>query len=178
MNRRAEYDPADYRPRQTTDPDTLALLARDTSRKFHDLMDAAMLVSAFKYGAVADAYPSRVQAIGAPSPDSPLRDNAIIHGLAQMGSFGKRLHLYFYGQRNPDFGEEGEPEYLIAPGNAEYLVDAANFLMIEFMHPAHPAAHYRATDASGSPGRVMSNRAIYDSANQFKNTDIEPADVG
>lgn len=38
-------------------------------------------------------------------------------------------------------------------GNTEYLMDAANFCMIEFMHPAHPQAHYRATDSAESPGR-------------------------
>lgn len=39
-------------------------------------------------------------------------------------------------------------------GNGEWLVDAANFLMIEFMHPAHPEAHFRPTDSDESPGRV------------------------
>lgn len=38
-------------------------------------------------------------------------------------------------------------------GNTEYLVDVANFAMIEFMHPAHKEAHFEATDSSGSPGR-------------------------
>lgn len=39
-------------------------------------------------------------------------------------------------------------------GNTEFLMDAANFAMIEFMHPSHPEAHYRPTDSSDSPGRV------------------------
>ncbi len=38
-------------------------------------------------------------------------------------------------------------------GNTEYLVDVANFAMIEFMHPRHESAHYKATDDDGSPGR-------------------------
>lgn len=38
-------------------------------------------------------------------------------------------------------------------GNTEFLVDAANFAMIEFMHPAHPNAFYAATDSDQSPGR-------------------------
>lgn len=38
-------------------------------------------------------------------------------------------------------------------GNTEYLVDAANFAMIEFLHPRHPNAHFEATDDDGSPGR-------------------------
>ena len=37
-------------------------------------------------------------------------------------------------------------------GNTEYLVDVANFAMIEFMHPQHPQAHFRATDSEESPG--------------------------
>ena len=133
MSTRASYDPQDYTPRQHTDQTTLDLLARDTSRKFHDLMDAAMLVSAFKYGAVAEAYPDRVNA---------------------MRSLNLRLAKY------------------VETGNVEYLVDAANFAMIEFMHPAHGNAHYQATDASGSPGRVMANEAIYDRPAQYANRDI------
>lgn len=39
-------------------------------------------------------------------------------------------------------------------GNTEWLIDAANFAMIEFMYPSHPEAHYRGTDSAESPGRV------------------------
>jgi hypothetical protein len=39
-------------------------------------------------------------------------------------------------------------------GNLEWLMDVANFAMIEFMHPRHPRAHFRATDSHESPGRV------------------------
>lgn len=38
-------------------------------------------------------------------------------------------------------------------GNTEFLVDAANFAMIEFMRPRHPQAHFKATDSDASPGR-------------------------
>ena len=31
-------------------------------------------------------------------------------------------------------------------GNTENLVDAANYLMLEFMQPSHPNAHFRAED--------------------------------
>jgi hypothetical protein len=41
-------------------------------------------------------------------------------------------------------------------GNTEWLIDAANFLMIEFMCPRHDAAHFQATDSDASPGRVTS----------------------
>src|SRR5687767_10779862 len=38
-------------------------------------------------------------------------------------------------------------------GNTEFLMDAANFAMIEFMHPAHPNAFFEGTDSDQSPGR-------------------------
>jgi hypothetical protein len=37
-------------------------------------------------------------------------------------------------------------------GNTEWLVDVANFCMIEFMRPKHPKAHFRATESKESPG--------------------------
>lgn len=39
-------------------------------------------------------------------------------------------------------------------GNTEYLLDAANYLMFEFMYPQHPKAHFKATDSSESAGIV------------------------
>lgn len=39
-------------------------------------------------------------------------------------------------------------------GNTEFLLDVANFAMIEFMKPAHPSAHFSPTDSSKSPGRI------------------------
>ncbi len=75
-----------------------------------------MGMSFFKYGKVADAYPSRADAIA---------------------SLKKRLDRY------------------AETGNTEWLMDVANFAMIEFMHPKHPQAHFRATDSHESPGRVF-----------------------
>lgn len=39
-------------------------------------------------------------------------------------------------------------------GNREYLVDAANYLMFEYMYPQHPKAHFRATSSEESAGIV------------------------
>lgn len=39
-------------------------------------------------------------------------------------------------------------------GNTEWLVDAANFSMLEYMFPSHPDAHFRETDSDESPGIV------------------------
>ncbi len=52
----------------------------------------------------------------------------------EIGSLEKRLELYK------------------ETGNTEWLVDAANFAMIEYMYPQHPKAHFRATDSGESPG--------------------------
>lgn len=40
-------------------------------------------------------------------------------------------------------------------GNADWIIDAANFAMIEFMHPGHPDYHLRSTDSDESPGRKV-----------------------
>jgi hypothetical protein len=46
-------------------------------------------------------------------------------------------------------------------GNTEFLVDAGNLCMIEYMFPQHAKAHFRATDSSESPGLVgMSIREL------------------
>lgn len=39
-------------------------------------------------------------------------------------------------------------------GNTEYLVDVANFALIEYLRPGHPMSHFTATDSDGSPGRT------------------------
>lgn len=85
------------------------------SQKFLQGMLDRMAMSFHKYGKVADAFPSRVQAVA---------------------SLTQRLREY------------------AKTGNTEYLMDAANFAMIEFMCPAHPNAHFKATDDEGSPGRI------------------------
>lgn len=105
MSERAEWAKNNSAPRfhaVTAEGDTLAMLARDTSRTFHDLMDSVMLVNGHKYGDIAEAYPDRVDAIA---------------------SLKGRLERY-------------EKD-----GNVRWLVDVANFAMIEFTHPRHERAH-------------------------------------
>ena len=82
------------------------------SQQFLQGMLDRMAVSHAKYGALALAYPYKVDA---------------------MRSLQTRLDKYY------------------ATGNTEYLMDAANFAMIEFMRPSHTDAHYTPTDRS--PGR-------------------------
>lgn len=41
--------------------------------------------------------------------------------------------------------------------NTEYLIDAANFAMIEFMLPRLQGAHYSPSDSDQSPGRITAS---------------------
>lgn len=34
-------------------------------------------------------------------------------------------------------------------GNTEFLIDAANYALLEFHNPLHPNAHYSSTDSNG-----------------------------
>ncbi len=94
------------------------------SEEFVQGMRNRMAVSFYKYGAVAEAFPHKVQAIA---------------------SLQDRLRKY------------------ADTGNTEWLMDAANFAMIEFMHPAHPDAHFEGTDSAASPGRVSARSGLRDS---------------
>lgn len=97
------------------------------SQSFTQGMADRMAVSYCKYGAVAEAYPARVDA---------------------LASLRQRLQRYEHD------------------GNTEWLMDVANFAMIEFLHPRHDRAHFRATDSSESPGRMaVDGRAIGAEAN-------------
>lgn len=105
------------------------------SNNFCQGMANRMAVSYHKYGPVSEAYPEKVDAIE---------------------SLKTRLKLYMEG---------GEVKGVqIAPGNTEYLMDVANFAMIEYMHPKHPKAFFKATDSSGSPGRNWNDGELTDAA--------------
>jgi hypothetical protein len=43
-----------------------------------------------------------------------------------------------------------------ATGNFEWLMDIANFAMIEYMRPKHPKAHFEATDGDTTGRRLNS----------------------
>lgn len=91
---------------------------------FAQAMANRMAVSFFKYGAVADAYPHKINA---------------------LESLRERLKLYLDGGTVKGVHVE--------PGNTEWLIDAANFAMIEFMRPSVPRAHFTPQDSETSPGR-------------------------
>ena len=88
------------------------------SQQFIQGMIDRMGASFHKYGAVADAYPKKINA---------------------LKSLEARLDKYRI------------------TGNLEWLIDAANFAMIEFMCPSHEEAHFRPTDSRESPGRKWHN---------------------
>ena len=94
------------------------------SQQFAQGMADRMSTSYFKYGLVAEAYPTRVDAIA---------------------SLKKRLEKYE------------------ATGNLEWLMDVANFAMIEFMRPRHASAHFKATDSKESPGRKWNDEIDFTS---------------
>lgn len=52
-----------------------------------------------------------------------------------------------------------------ATGNTEYLIDAANFFMIEFMAPRKAGATFTPTDSDGSIGRVTRAGTTHEGAN-------------
>jgi hypothetical protein len=50
-------------------------------------------------------------------------------------------------------------------GNTEFLMDVANFAMIEYLFPGHPEAHFAATDSDQSPGRTFKDGNVSDEHN-------------
>lgn len=189
MGQRASYDSGDQNVEwvkfldrmlnMLKNPASSAAVMSELSAKFFGLMAGAMLVSFHKYGAVADGFPERIDAIGAGGFTDKLtaeQKEQLRTAFNLLGSLGKRLNWYFFGDPNPEFGKPGEEEYFIKPGNTEYLVDCANYFAIEFMHPALPAARYEATDRWGSPGRRARNTEVYgEQGNQFANREVVAA---
>lgn len=53
-------------------------------------------------------------------------------------------------------------------GNTEFLIDAANFCLIEFMRPSREDAFYEATDSDQSPGRTSNRGTVTDAPNESR----------
>ena len=114
--------------------DTPGVPETENSFLFHQGMVNRMGVSFYKYGAVAEAYPERVDA---------------------LRSLITRLEKYAGDVNLIKEGGTG----LGGDGNTEWLLDVANFAMIEFMRPRHPKAHFKGTDSAESPGRTRFDNA-------------------
>ena len=77
-----------------------------------------------------------------------LRKNSIIQSHYKYGWMSES-----YPQIANAFGSlKKRVERYEETGNADWLVDIANFAMIEFAHPAHPLYHFRRTSSDESPG--------------------------
>lgn len=72
------------------------------------------------------------------------------------------VSFYKYGPARVNFGEglvkaKNSAEMCIAKyektKNREYLIDAMNYLMFEFMYPSLEGTYFRATDSSESAGK-------------------------
>lgn len=111
--------------------------ATEFSEFFVQAMADRMAISFHKYGPVAEAYPSKVNA---------------------LKTLQRKLRLYTHGGV-----VKGKR---IQPGNQEYLVDAANYLMIEFMHPANRNAFFKATDSEGTDGREWQDGSVSEAAHK------------
>jgi hypothetical protein len=105
--------------------------ASEFSPMFAQGMLDRMCISFHKYGPVAAAFPEKVDAV-----------RCILLRLARYMGKAALLHAVC--------GLPGA----IGDHNTEWLMDAANFAMIEFMYPRDPRAHFSATPAEESPGRV------------------------
>lgn len=80
-----------------------------------------------------------------------LRKDAMIASYHKYGAIGAN-----YNSTNVDAIKSLEKRLKLykETGNTEWLVDIANFAMIEFKYPQHINAHYKATDSRESPGVV------------------------
>lgn len=117
--------------------------ATEVSIVFLQGMVNRMSMSQFKYGDVKDAYPHK--------------QNAIVSMLLRLRAYmGEELFAAACQQAMaaPD------TRHRRTTRNTEYLIDAANFAMIEFMHPALEGAVFEPTDADGSTGRMHHAGAV------------------
>lgn len=79
-----------------------------------------------------------------------------------LTSYHKYGHVKTARDRGVDFLESSKQRVnkYKQDGNTEWLMDAANYLMMEYMHPSHDAAHFDAE--SRSPGRILTSGRITD----------------
>lgn len=88
------------------------------------------------------------------------------------------VSLYKYGSARQNFPDKVQAlptmerciEKYKETKNTEYLLDAANYLMFEFMYPSIPDARFKPTDSEESAGIVgMSAKEIQDFKNYCNN---------
>jgi hypothetical protein len=79
-----------------------------------------------------------------------------------LTSYHKYGHVKIAIQNGVDCRESAFQRWreYVKTGNTEYLMDVANYAMMEFMHPTVEGAHY--DPASRSPGRTLTSGRITD----------------
>lgn len=134
MGERATWANNAYRER--TQEHEVEILNTEFDWRFVDLMQSAMSLSFYKYGALAAGVPEKTDS---------------------LKSLQKRIAKY------------------METGNVELMVDVANFAMMEFMHPAHPKAHYIATDSDKSIGIYTHVGSAAETGSQHNHRFLETA---
>lgn len=107
-------------------------------------MAKRMITSFYKYGDIREAYPHRLNAVG----------SALMRLVRYLGpeEFRRQAEEVLVAMATNE-AKDHRREH----GNTEYLIDSANFLMIEFMLPRHANAYFVAEDSSASPGRIAND---------------------
>lgn len=107
-----------------------------------------------------DTCPSMLVVDGG-DPDSgvkPLDAEFFLQGMMnRMGvsyhKYGSIAEKFPHGATGVDQIAQRVQKYL-NDGNVEWLIDAANYCLIEAVRPSHSQAHFRPTDSDESPGRI------------------------
>jgi hypothetical protein len=90
-------------------------------------------------------------------------DKPFIQGMLNRMAMG--FHTYGHMRRKHDRPDNVRnirirlKKYLDT-GNTEFLMDAANYAMMEFAVPSHPNAFFKPTDSHESPGSAVAGRII------------------
>lgn len=99
------------------------------------------------------------------SPDC-MNDEAQFFVQGMMNRMGVSYHKYgslfdaFPSRKDGITNAEQRIQLYKDTGNAEWLIDAANYLLIESLAPSHPEYHFRSTDSDESPGSVLKDGSI------------------
>jgi hypothetical protein len=116
---------------------------------------------------VAERPPSEVWNILVTSPDV-MQDSVRARGFLQgmMNRMGFSYHKYgsihdnFPHRRHGVENALQRIEMYQKDGNLEWLIDAANYLLIENLVPSHSGAHFKATTSEESPGAVNQDGSV------------------
>lgn len=115
---------------------------------------------------------------GCEIPDHP--QDATFFLQAMLNRLGVSYHKYgsihdsFPHNKNGITNAMQRIDKYLEDGNTEWLVDAANYLLIEFLAPSHKDAHWYATKSTESPGSILNDGGI-DHGHHFSAADVQAA---